>query len=287
MKKLVKTVVFIFIGCLLLFIGYKSSDFFSKNSYTRELIGDKNTHVYHKDDCKFIDDLKTSELIFFDNLVETAEYGYRPCKSCDPPNNEKELVIVEEERKQQEIILKQQKESIAVSEQQEKESIAISKQQQEESIAESIKSECEITAQEFLDGNEVDADMLEFLVSEGYLTQEQVDRPKIDRLMDETKEKYLKGKQVEICLFARLINSGLISEDSLMDIDIDRFKLQVAANDFCIPFELIDEDFDKFKEVIEKGYVSKEILFFSRILTIDNEQPEYVNSYILWVINKS
>lgn len=68
-------------GLILLLVGC--------GSYKRELVAVESdtSKVYHRDNCEFIKNVKYENLIFFTNLEQTVNLGYRPCKTCSPPNN--------------------------------------------------------------------------------------------------------------------------------------------------------------------------------------------------------
>lgn len=68
-------------GLILLLVGC--------GSYKGELVAVKSdtSNVYHRDNCKLIKDVKYENLILFNDLEQTASMGYRPCKTCSPPNN--------------------------------------------------------------------------------------------------------------------------------------------------------------------------------------------------------
>lgn len=60
------------------------------STYNGELIAvksDESNKVYHKDTCKLISNVEYENLYLFDDLEQTARLGYRPCKTCSPPNN--------------------------------------------------------------------------------------------------------------------------------------------------------------------------------------------------------
>lgn len=69
--------------------------------YYGELVGIKGTGVYHRQNCLFIKKSTIDKLIFFDDLYETAEYSYRPCKRCCPPSNNKYIQQVLREKAEQ------------------------------------------------------------------------------------------------------------------------------------------------------------------------------------------
>lgn len=79
MKK-IKLITFIS-GLILLLVGC--------GSYKGELVaaGSNTSKVYHKDSCKLISNVEYEKLFLFSNLEETVRSGYRPCKTCSPPNN--------------------------------------------------------------------------------------------------------------------------------------------------------------------------------------------------------
>jgi hypothetical protein len=55
-------------------------------SYDGELVYlDDGSNVYHRDDCKFVED--ANQVYFFNDLEETVDNHYRPCKTCNPPDN--------------------------------------------------------------------------------------------------------------------------------------------------------------------------------------------------------
>lgn len=63
-------------------------------AYKGELIGIKDeNNVYHKDSCQFVTKSNNDSIILFKNLELTALNAYRPCKTCNPPNNEEYVNI--------------------------------------------------------------------------------------------------------------------------------------------------------------------------------------------------
>ena len=65
--------------------GVKVYNFYN---YKGELIGISPTNVYHRDDCIFVKKSSADKLKFFKDLKSSAEAGYRPCNTCNPPSNE-------------------------------------------------------------------------------------------------------------------------------------------------------------------------------------------------------
>lgn len=55
--------------------------------YTGELVGIKGTSTYHRDNCQFVKKATSTQLVLLGNLESTAILGYRPCTTCNPPNN--------------------------------------------------------------------------------------------------------------------------------------------------------------------------------------------------------
>jgi hypothetical protein len=86
MKLIVKAITAIVL-LILIIVGYTAYTFFY---YKGEIIGIKKTYTYHRDNCQFVKKASFGDLIFFDNLVDTVP-KYRPCKTCLPPNNSKEI----------------------------------------------------------------------------------------------------------------------------------------------------------------------------------------------------
>lgn len=63
----------------------------TKSSYTGEIVGITNTQIYHRDNCQFVK--SNPNLIFFKDLNDTVEKFYSPCKTCNPPDNKKEIQL--------------------------------------------------------------------------------------------------------------------------------------------------------------------------------------------------
>lgn len=72
-------------------IGYRIYKYYN---YTGELVGIRGTGVYHRDDCQFIKKANTNTIVLFQDRMQAAEAGYRACKTCNPPDNIKELEVV-------------------------------------------------------------------------------------------------------------------------------------------------------------------------------------------------
>jgi hypothetical protein len=100
MKLIVKAIAAIVL-LILIIVGYKAYTFFY---YKGEIIGIKRTYTYHRDNCQFVKKASFGDLIFFDNIKDTAESDYRPCKTCNPPDNSGEVKIVEAMREEEKII---------------------------------------------------------------------------------------------------------------------------------------------------------------------------------------
>lgn len=47
-------------------------------------VGDKRNRVYHKPDCRKVNQIKPGKRIEFSNKKEARKAGYKPCKSCNP-----------------------------------------------------------------------------------------------------------------------------------------------------------------------------------------------------------
>lgn len=51
-----------------------------------ELVGSKNSDIYHLPDCPFAQRISESNRITFDSADEARWSGYRPCSTCNPDN---------------------------------------------------------------------------------------------------------------------------------------------------------------------------------------------------------
>lgn len=87
MKKLlfIPLVLILIIGS---YVGFRVYNYYH---YSGELIGIKGTNLYHRDNCQFVKKSDISKLIFFKNLKNTVDKQYGACKTCNPPNNKKEI----------------------------------------------------------------------------------------------------------------------------------------------------------------------------------------------------
>ena len=55
------------------------------NVFKEEIyVGSMNSDVYHYSDCKWAKNIKSDNEIWFENIGEAVDAGYRSCKTCNP-----------------------------------------------------------------------------------------------------------------------------------------------------------------------------------------------------------
>ena len=50
-------------------------------------VGSKNSDVYHYPDCRYVKNIKSGNMIYFDTPEDAVGAGYRSCKVCTPPTS--------------------------------------------------------------------------------------------------------------------------------------------------------------------------------------------------------
>ena len=48
-------------------------------------VGSKNSDVYHYSSCHYVDNIKSSNKVYFSSATDAVNRGYRPCLVCKPP----------------------------------------------------------------------------------------------------------------------------------------------------------------------------------------------------------
>lgn len=237
---------------LLVGVLYMAFDWFF---YSGELIGIKGTDTYHRDKCQFVKKSSAKDLIFFEDLEATAYSDYRPCKTCNPPNNYKEVQafnIEQEERKK------------------------IEKLNAEKEKAEQEKLQIE---QEKLKIEQ------ERIKAENEKIKKEKDKNDALKLLLEYRDSYsagithwgIPGTGIPLKIYVGLINKEYIPKDSKLYIkDITKFLVYVAAGEFGSSVYLSEDEIDSIKS---NGYISIDNDFIKKMIEEDNTKGISVDWY--------
>jgi len=60
--------------------------------FAADLIASKNSDKYHNQDCKLALKIKQENMIRFKTAEEAAQAGLVPCKKCNPPAAQNQLI---------------------------------------------------------------------------------------------------------------------------------------------------------------------------------------------------
>jgi hypothetical protein len=66
-------------------LGLFLSSFILIRDVSSYFVGSKESGVYHYSGCRYVDRIKSVNLIYFDTLEDAIAAGYHPCKVCKPP----------------------------------------------------------------------------------------------------------------------------------------------------------------------------------------------------------
>lgn len=50
-----------------------------------QFVGSKNSDVYHYPSCRWAEQIKPENQIWFEDAQDAVDHGYRPCQVCNPP----------------------------------------------------------------------------------------------------------------------------------------------------------------------------------------------------------
>ena len=56
----------------------------SLTALTFAYIGNARSGIFHYDDCRYVYRMNENNKVYFDTREEAIDYGYRPCKVCNP-----------------------------------------------------------------------------------------------------------------------------------------------------------------------------------------------------------
>jgi hypothetical protein len=153
MKKIIVSLFIVFLFLIVLVL-------YNRFFYRGELIGIKGTDNYHRDSCQFVKKASIDKIIFFDDLNETAEYGSRPCNTCNPPGNEKQL---------DEVML--QLEKIKIEEEKIEEENKANQAKMDEA---EIKNILEKAKSEYQNGKVISFHLFAGLINKKYITEDSI-----------------------------------------------------------------------------------------------------------------
>ncbi len=66
-------------------LGLFLSSFILIGDASSYFVGSKESGVYHYPGCRYVDRIKSANLIYFDTPEDAIAAGYHPCKVCKPP----------------------------------------------------------------------------------------------------------------------------------------------------------------------------------------------------------
>ena len=59
-----------------------------------QYIGNRNTKVYHQSTCRYVDEINPENRVVFNYPENATAAGYQPCKVCNPPVPEYQILPV-------------------------------------------------------------------------------------------------------------------------------------------------------------------------------------------------
>jgi hypothetical protein len=62
-----------------------TSNNLSSSTSISKFYGSINSNVYHYGSCRYVDQIKSYNLISFSSASDAKSKGHRPCKICKPP----------------------------------------------------------------------------------------------------------------------------------------------------------------------------------------------------------
>ena len=57
----------------------------TNQNQTKQFVGSVNSNVYHYPSCRYVDQIKPENRIWFSSSQDARNHGYRPCQVCNPP----------------------------------------------------------------------------------------------------------------------------------------------------------------------------------------------------------